>query len=62
MDTKFKFELGQKVKLSNGAEAEVQSNSISRGMSVNRVDVEYFDNNGEKHSAWFDEDQLEAVE
>ncbi len=62
MDVKFKFELGQKVKMPSNLEGEVTCNSVSEHVDVNQILVEYFDNNGARFTHWFDEDKLEAVE
>lgn len=62
MEVKFKFNLGQKVKLENGVVGIVTSMAVYQHLSVNKVGVRYTDNNGAIFNTVAEEPTLEAVE
>lgn len=59
MDVSFRFSFGDSVVSREGIVGFVETNSLSKGMSVNRVGVEYVTNEGERKCAYFDEDDLD---
>jgi hypothetical protein len=58
----FKFDIGDKVTIPGGIEATVIGLSISKGMSVNRINVQYVNQNKSVIMDWLDEDELTALE
>ncbi len=62
MTTKeFKFDIGDKVTvIQSGAPGNVDGLSLSKGMSVNRIHVQYVADS-QIVAQWFDEDELVAV-
>jgi len=62
MTVEFKFDINQVVRLPQGDQTGVVTQmAVAKGMSVNRVCVQYADKNGAMFEFWFDEDQLQAM-
>jgi len=59
----FAFELNDKVTIiASGVVGVVSGLSVSKGMSVNRIGVQYVTETKASEYGWFDEDELAAVQ